>query len=100
MEQQQQGRSSSILLVLLGFVLLCTGVLLASQWLGFVTTSSPGSEEPQVTCPSEATQLALLDTARADLALREKNFGDAHTHIQRARVRLEAAVAQMQNSDE
>lgn len=99
MEKHQQGRSSRILVVLTGFVLLCAGIVLALHWIGFATTSTSGSEEPAATCPSEATELALQDTARADLALREENFGDAQIHIMRARVRLEAAVAEMQSSD-
>ena len=50
-------------------------MLLAMTRIGFTTTS--GTEEPEATCPSEATERALQGTARADLALRKENFGDA-----------------------
>ena len=64
--------------------------------IGFTTTS--GTEEPESTCPSEATERALQGTAWADSALREENVGNTQIHIQRARVRLEAAVVEMQSS--
>jgi len=76
------------------FGLLCGAVMLGALALG----PTPLLRESPRTCPSEATQQALEDTVMADLAIREDNFGAAQAHIQRARARLEAAMAEMNRS--
>ena len=103
MEDHQRGRSSRAWVAVTGFALLCAGTVLAASWIGFATASKEGAEEsaapePVAACSNEAIESALQDTARADRALREDNFGDAQMYVQRARLRLEATVAEMKNS--
>ncbi|MFW5739985.1 MAG: hypothetical protein ACOC1F_06430 [Myxococcota bacterium] len=106
MDSQKQNPSSRAALVLIAFGLLCAGILVVLR-----TTTGGGDGSARsgdgnanaasaVTCPSEATREALRDTAQADVALRERNFGAAQVHIQRARVRLEDALAAMDQSAE
>jgi hypothetical protein len=96
MNSQGRSRSSRTLFAVMTFAVLCAGVLFVSQ----ETQSSSVSEERPESCPWETTRLAFEDAARADLALRENNFGAAQVHIQRARVRLEAAMAEENESGE
>ncbi len=82
---------SRILAVVLGFALLCALVLIGSakmQGRGHGTGKTAA-------WPKEDTVAALEDTAKAEAALRDKNYGAARLHVQRARVRLEHAVSEM-----
>ena len=93
--------TSSAALVVVTFALLCTGLLAVVA----TTRSAHGqavadTDTSDDVCSSEAAFKALEETARADLALREKNFGAAHIYVQRARVRLEAALASTSDSAE
>jgi len=99
-KRRLQGGSTGVVLALLAFALMCTSVLLAS----FASSSSAGSQsvEPNrepVSCLRDNDRKALQETTAAHLALRDNNFGAAQVHIQRARVRLEAAVVEAEEGE-
>lgn len=94
------GQSSRIGIVLAAFVLICAAILVGSLAASArAGTTGTGEATSFGTCPEFPTddaRWALQEATQADLALREENFGAAQVHIQRARVRLEGVVSQLE----